>query len=85
MTYAQYQVWFHAFNNAYAALCRTIKEQEPDHHTLRSIRSEAAEVADFILKKFEEVKMPEAPDMSGIDLQGLVNKVAQNVIKTKAG
>ena len=80
MTYAQYQVWFHAFNNAYMALCRM---QSPPNLSLVNVRDEAERVAGIALKKFEEVKMPDAPNMDGIDLQGLVNQVAKNVTGKK--
>jgi hypothetical protein len=79
MKYHEYQAWFHAFNNAYAALCQlrnyNITPKEALFHA-----EEAAEVA---LKKFKEVETPEQPDMSNIDLAELVTKVAGEATKKR--
>ena len=76
MTYQEYQVWFHAFNNAYTALCRDVSVYRK--LTLMDIRIEAQEIGDLALNKFKDVKLPETPNL---DLQGLVNSVAQNAVK----
>jgi hypothetical protein len=76
MKYAEYQVWFHAFNNAITAFA-----QRTDM-TPSAIPTLALEIADIVLKKFKDVKMPETPvGLDGIDLQGLVNQVAQKAIR----
>lgn len=74
MKYAEYQAWFHTFNTAYAALCRL-------NLSPNEVKFYAEEAAEFTLKKFKEVDMPEAPDMSNIDIAGLVNKMASEGIK----
>jgi hypothetical protein len=79
MTYQEYQVWFHAFNNAYTALCRDIAIART--LTLSEIQREAQDVAKIALNKFKDVELPDTPNMSNIDLQGLVNSVAQNAVK----
>jgi hypothetical protein len=77
MKYAEYQVWYHTFNNAYTSAIRTYSHND-------SLRF-ATETADFVVKKLSEVQMPEVPDikMDGIDLQNLVDTVARNVTGKK--
>jgi hypothetical protein len=78
MKYAEYQVWFHAYNNAITAFAQA-------GNLLPSNVIEIAEtVADKALEKFKNVKMPESPiGLEGIDLQGLVNQVAQKAVQKK--
>lgn len=67
-------MWFHAFNNAYTALCRA-------HNlnlTANGILSEAHKVANDALEIFKDVKLPET---TNLDLQGLVDSVAKNAVK----
>ncbi len=81
MKYAEYQVWFHAFNNAVLGLSRT-------DLFISEIIESSDEIANFCLNKFKEVEMPEAPDMSnlgaGIDLKGIVEQVAKDAMKGNA-
>lgn len=78
MKYAEYQVWFHAFNNAISAFGRR-EDITPDLGITK-----AEQIADKALEKFKNVKMPEAPaGLEGIDLQGLVNQVAQKAVQKK--
>jgi hypothetical protein len=78
MKYAEYQIWFHAFNNAITAFAHRTDM------TPRTIPTLALEIADITLEKFKGVKMPEAPvGLEGIDLQGLVNQVAQKAVQKK--
>jgi hypothetical protein len=82
MKYAEYQVWFHAFNNAVLGLSR-----RTDLATT-SIAGTANTIANICVDKFKEVEMPEAPDMSslgaGIDLKGIVEQVAKDAMKGNA-
>jgi hypothetical protein len=81
MKYSEYQVWFHAFNNAVLALS--------NRTDLSSITDKADEIANFCVEKFHEVEMPEVPDMSnigsGIDLKGIVEQVAKDAMKENKG
>lgn len=79
MKYPEYQAWFHAFNNAYAALCHLRNYNITPQEALRH----AEEAADVALKKFKLVEMPEQPDLSNIDLAGLVNKVTSEATKKR--
>jgi hypothetical protein len=75
MKYAEYQVWFHTFNNAITALSQ---RTDISMHNLSSL---ASDIADKALDKFKNVKMPDVPTGidGGIDFQGLVNQVAQKI------
>jgi hypothetical protein len=78
MKYAEYQVWFHAFNNAITAFAKR-NDLSPN-----SVIAVAETIANKALEKFKDVKMPEAPvGLEGIDLQGLVNQVAQKAVQKK--
>jgi hypothetical protein len=79
MKYAEYQIWFHTFNNAYAALVHS------GNRMAGKALDCAKEAADLVVKKFQEVQTPETPEfkMDGIDLQDLVNTVARNVTGNK--
>lgn len=78
MKYADYQVWFHAFNNAISAFGRR------EDITLDLGIEKAEKVADKALEKFKNVQMPEAPaGLEGLDLQGLVDRVAKSATKGK--
>lgn len=77
MKYQEYQAWFHTFNNAYSALCHI------QGITTNEVEIYANRAAEFALEKFKEVKMPETPDLSNIDLAGIFNKVANETIGKK--
>ena len=54
MTYQEFQVWYHTFHMAFGP-CR--KET-----TNQLAIKEAEEVADFVVNKYKDVKMPEVPN-----------------------
>ncbi len=77
MKYAEYQVWFHAFNNAVLGLAQ---HQTSSHDIIAT----AEVIANHCLEKFNAVEIPEAPDLSnigGIDLKGVVEQVAKEAMK----
>jgi hypothetical protein len=78
MKYAEYQVWFHAYNNAVSAF------SERHGIVVKEVLDFAEMAAERALNKYKEVEVQETPSMpEGFDLQGLVDKVAKNVIKGK--
>jgi hypothetical protein len=74
MKYSEYQVWYHAFNNAVQALANNSSIDIED------LMSGADKIANFVTAKFSGVEMPVTPD---IDLQGLVSKVAKDMFPQK--
>jgi hypothetical protein len=83
MKYTEYQVWFHAFNNAVLGL---------SHRTdinVFEIQDRSDKIAKFCVEKFKEVEVPEVPDLpnlggspgAGIDLKSIVEQVAKEAIK----
>ena len=82
MKYSEYQVWFHAFNNAVLGL------GPRNDLTINDVTTRANTVANYCLEKFKEVEMPDAPDLSnlgGIDLKGVVEQVAKEAMKGNQG
>ena len=80
MKYEEYQVWFHAFNNAIAA-----RLQIKDLSVYQCIE-DADAVANTVLTKFKTVETPEPvlPEgLGGIDLKNVVNQVAKEVMKER--
>jgi len=78
MKYAEYQVWFHAFNTGISAFgSRT--DIEPS--AALAIAESAGNIA---LKKYQEVEVPEMPQIpDGFDLNGLVSKVVKDMGSVK--
>lgn len=74
MKYAEYQVWYHSFNNAVQALANN------NALDIEQLISGAETVANFVTAKFSGVETPATPD---IDLQSLVNKVAKDMFPQK--
>lgn len=82
MKYSEYQVWFHAFNNAVLGLSQN---QSISHDIIAT----ADVIANYCVEKFKEVEMPEVPDLpnlggssgSGIDLKNIVEQVAKEAMK----
>lgn len=80
MKYNEYQVWFHAFNNAILGLSRR------EDIAFSTIKSGASDIADFCVTKFQTIEqLPESSDLSkigeGFDLKGIVEKVVKNSLK----
>lgn len=80
MKYSEYQVWFHAFNNAVLGLTQqeTIK--------IDSIIPIAEKIAEFALQKFNTVDQPQTPDLSSFGdmktiVEDVVKKAAQGQVK----
>jgi hypothetical protein len=84
MKYTEYQVWFHAFNNAILAFA-----QRPNDNDMVNVVGCAEYVANHCLKKFREVEVPEAPDVSGtlggFDIKSVVEQVAKEAMKGDHG
>lgn len=78
LTYQEYQVWFHAYNNAVGAF-----GQIPDD--VQKVIEKADRVAQHALDAYKTVKQPEAPDIdtSNIDIQGIVNSVATTMAQAQ--
>jgi hypothetical protein len=69
MKYSEYQVWFHAFNNAVSALSHK-------DYNVNELCENSAYIADYVIEKFSKVEVPEAPPgLDAIDIQGIVNQV----------
>ena len=78
MKYNEYQVWFHAYNNGVSAFAR--------RHGIgaKEVLDFAEMAAERALNKYQEVEIQETPIIpEGIDLQGIVDKVAKSVLKGK--
>lgn len=80
MKYSEYQVWFHAFNNAVLSFSRNTELY------VEQITRDAEYVANFCLEKFKEVENDKEPNISNLtnDLKGIVEQVAQEAIKGNA-
>lgn len=84
MKYAEYQVWFHAFNNAVLGLSQ---HQSVSHDIIAT----ADVIANHCVEKFREVEVPEVPELpnlggtpgasAGLDLKSIVEQVAKEAIK----
>lgn len=72
MNYQEYQMWYHGFINALQFL--------PKNEDLDIFISNCNKVADHIAAKFKTVDMSNMP--SDINLQELVNGIANNIAKT---
>lgn len=67
MKYSEYQVWFHAFNNAVSVFSK-----RDDHYSVKNVIGSSEQVASYALRKFKEVDMPSVPELG---LQDIVNKI----------
>lgn len=83
MKYAEYQVWFHAFNNAVLGLSQRKDIMVSD------IPHRADDIANFCLEKFKAVEVPETPDLGsalgGIDLKNVVESTVKEAMKGSQG
>ena len=67
MTYDEFQVYFHAFNNAYSSLCNGLV---PDLNglnrpsVLKTIELEADRIAVVLTDKYKTVEKPNVPDLT---------------------
>lgn len=84
MKYAEYQVWFHAFNNAVLGL-----SQNEGISSITELKKDADEIANFCLEKFKTVEMPETPDLGsalgGVDLKNVVENTVKEAMKGSQG
>jgi hypothetical protein len=58
MTYDEFQVYFHAFNNAYSVLVRT------GGLAFDQVEKEADRVANKLTDKYKSVEKPNVPDLT---------------------
>ena len=76
MKYSEYQVWFHAFNNAVLAFARR------DGFDVYRVQNCASTIADTALAKFKDVDAPDIPDPSSLTNSGIdLQKIVLDVIK----
>lgn len=84
MKYEEYQVWFHAFNNA--VLGRSQCGCKDTKHVIDFAEC----VADHCVEKFKYVEVREKMDLSslgsagGVDLKSIVEQVAKDATKGAA-
>lgn len=72
MKYSEYQVWFHAFNNAISALARQ------ESLSVYAMIQGAEQIAEVALKKFKGVEQPQTPDLSNLgDMKTIVDAVVK--------
>ena len=65
MTYDEFQVYFHAFNNAYSSLCNALTSEGLNTSTvLKAIELEADRIAVVLTDKYKTVEKPNVPDLT---------------------
>lgn len=65
MTYDEFQVYFHAFNNTYSALGNVLSNDSVKKPSvLDAMREEADRVATMLTDKYKTVDKPVVPDLT---------------------
>jgi hypothetical protein len=72
MKYAEYQVWFHVFNNVVISMARSSFNSD-------EINTRANAVATYAVNRFSTIE--DAPAVPQVDLQGIVDSVIKNAGK----
>jgi hypothetical protein len=65
MTYDEFQIYFHSFNNAYSALAHGLNYDGLNRQSiLQTIELEADRIATMLTDKYKTVEKPVVPDLS---------------------
>ena len=79
MKYPEFQVYYHSFNSAFAAMCEHNNFGDVDIYLDRAIKN-SDKVANFVVEKFKTIE-GSTPEQDSTNLASLVTETLNKAIK----